>query len=552
MGDTYFYGWLNERYPTITTQVSGSLPPVDHFYIDMNALIHDCAHPGDQSWSPPSEESICREVCRRVEELFYLVKPLKVLMLAVDGVPPVSKMQEKRDRRFKSAKKRGASSTASFDSNCISPGTAFMEALCEALNCFIRGRVSGNSQFRKRSAWGSIEVIVSGADVPGEGEHKIMENIRNQKAMGALPSDIRHCIYGSDADLIMLALVTHQPNFLVLRERRWDPSLDYDLLSVRKLRRQLQLEFSSALGEFFDLERCIDDFVFMCFLVGNDFCRSIPTLSIREDAILTIIKLHKLLIPRLQSYLTDSESVNWGVFQVFISKIGALEGDIVEFRRRLGEDRRSGRCAINATRKFEFSSSSLVARSGRASSVPIWTEANIQDELSADFRRSCSSQVVAQKQYYYARDDHNLADMTKNFVEALTWSLAYYHHGCIAWRWFNSYVYCPYASDLVGLKHVASTIEFRKEEPLSPFQQLLCLLPPENASYLPRPYQELMTKRNSPMKHLFPEYWNSVSDLPSIDPELLVMKTSQISSLSLRPEEQKRNMEGEDCVYRES
>ena len=182
--------------------------------------------------------------------LFSKVKPKKLFFMAVDGVAPRAKMNQQRSRRFRTAKeakevrekaeRKGEKlpDEKAFDSNCITPGarrirvrcrrclshryfpgTVFMAKLSDQLRYFINKKITEDSD------WRDVEVVLSGHEVPGEGEHKIMEYIRLSRAQHGYNPNVRHCLYGLDADLIMLGLLSHDPHFCLLREEvKFGPS----------------------------------------------------------------------------------------------------------------------------------------------------------------------------------------------------------------------------------------------------------------------------------------------------------------------------------------
>jgi len=189
-----------------------------------------------------------------------------------------------------------------FHSNMITPGTAFFQRCTAHLEHFIQRKISTDP------AWQNLTVILSGSNTPGEGEHKIMQFMREQQALPDYEPNMRHCIMGQDGDLIMLGLATHEPNLFLLRERvifderrrqaieKVSGSLGlgvylhnahFELLHMNVLRDYLALEFATSNvldNSPYDLEHTIDDFVFMTFLVGNDFLPSLPALDIGDDA----------------------------------------------------------------------------------------------------------------------------------------------------------------------------------------------------------------------------------------------------------------------------
>jgi 5'-3' exoribonuclease 1 len=298
MGVPKFYRWISEHYPQINQMLSGTtvLPEFDNFYLDMNGIIHACTHPNDNHISSSlSLRDMILGIFRYIDRIVTeIVKPKKILFMAIDGVAPRAKLNQQRARRFRAAQDRLESINNAkakgeeidedklFDSNCITPGTEFMEIVGNSLRWFIRKKI------RDDPLWQSLKIIFSGHDVPGEGEHKIMQFIRDLRADPLYEPNQRHCMYGQDADLIMLGLASHEPHFALLREvvdfgtrggfsssrqtvMKQTKEASFQLLHLSLLREYILLDLASDCTWEIDNERLYDDFIFLTFLVGNDF-----------------------------------------------------------------------------------------------------------------------------------------------------------------------------------------------------------------------------------------------------------------------------------------
>ena len=245
----------------------------------------------------------------------------------IEAVTAGSSPGEKTDSSEEDSSSLEQQENYAFHSNAITPGTPFLHRCSKRIIEFVKDKLENDPK------WHNLTIVFSGHDVPGEGEHKIMEFMRHQKHKHDYNPNTRHCIYGQDGDLIMLGLATHEPHCCLLREevvfditRRkaleslaklehanmsLDNGADDELLSGQKkpplssaiqsyihssrfellhfsvLRDYLALEFETKEvypKSQFLLEPTIDDFVFMTFFVGNDFLPHMPALDIGDEA----------------------------------------------------------------------------------------------------------------------------------------------------------------------------------------------------------------------------------------------------------------------------
>lgn len=403
MGVPAFFRWLSMACPKVVmaakapestggTQKKGndedsdSRPTIDCLYLDMNALIHPCSHPTSDTDIPvpSSEAEMHRNIKDYIDMLIEITCPQKLMYFAIDGVAPRAKMNQQRGRRFRSAQEIYAGSSRKrrlaelwlkegfeipqnvvesthWDHNVITPGTTFMKKVSE----FLRNYIAENLLYNPK--WSNLKVIFSDANCPGEGEHKILDFIRRQRAQPGYDPNTSHCIYGADADLIMLSLSTHEPHFYIIREgitnhlmqrnrdaakelkktdeqkraitddrmarglRRFN--VDFNFISIIYVREYIEMfysELKSLIKFRWNVENLIDDFVFLCFFGGNDFLPHLPALNIHQGGIDILMHLYKRMLPSLGGYITTNGEVNLARIEKFMKEFAKSEEAILK------------------------------------------------------------------------------------------------------------------------------------------------------------------------------------------------------------------------------
>ncbi|CAG2106329.1 unnamed protein product [Medioppia subpectinata] len=621
MGVPAFFRWLSKKYPSIVVECDDGVKGKAHFdnlYLDMNGIIHPCSHP-EYKAAPETEEEMFVAIFEYIERIMTIVKPKKLLYMAVDGCAPRAKMNQQRSRRFR----------ASQDN---------------ALRQWIDEKLSADNEDRDGLWPKDMVVILSDASVPGEGEHKIMEYIRKQKAQSATyDADLSHCLYGADADLIMLGLATHELNFTILREEfkpnqpkpcdicnqlghdmkeclgterppddmeallPQEPEFIYIRLCV--LREYLAKECSGC-AVHLDLERFIDDFVFLCFFVGNDFLPHLPSLEIRENAIDRLISIHKENATKYPNpdnpYLTKDGSVFMERVQYVLQELGTAEDEIFKARQeneiRFKERRKRQKLhtfnlnnrwarpeavggrgsrpqAFDNTRNEAYQMrmtpnvllNSRRLRVSAALTATFVTVEVVAAEKAPEDSDSDPEDLVQlytegwKERYYNHKFDctsttvEEISSMVaREYIIGLSWVLLYYYQGCPDWKWFYPFHYAPFASDFKNIASVEVKFD-RKALPFNPLEQLMSVFPAASSQNLPPTWRRLMSDQQSSIIDFYPNTfkidlngkkaaWMGVALLPFIDESRLFNALKKVYS-NLTEEERERNARGNHLIF---
>lgn len=444
----------------------------DNLYMDCNSIIYDAVRGIDASIDN-YEMKLIYSVISSIEKYIKLISPSNTIFIAFDGVAPFAKMNQQRTRRFKgdfmakntfiSSETNNAWSTAN-----ITPGTNFMNNL---------SRIIKRHFDKKEQLFGAKKIIVSGSDERGEGEHKIFHHIR-----AVNNSNENMLLYGLDSDLIMLTIFNRKyynngyifreaPEFMNVKKDIKPDDKEPFVVDIEGMCNQLVFEMDCRVNEF----RRVYDYVFMCFLLGNDFLPHFPGLNIRTHGLDTLMQTYRKHIGNKSELFIINEdmSINWRVFKRLISDIADNEKMYIleEYKSRERFKKKYWKTNTEKEREYAFNSIPLIDRK--------------QEHYI------CPSESFWERRYYKSlldchRDEEHLRSICNNYIEGLEWTLKYYCGECPNWKWSYKYDYPPLFVDLV--EHLPDfAMEFIKPnyDSFLPETQLSYVLPPSKWNLLP-------------------------------------------------------------------
>jgi 5'-3' exoribonuclease 1 len=529
---------------------------VQNLFLDTNCLIHPKAKEVYmnnlhlvESNIELLENKIIQAVISYIELIIEQVKPTKVIYIAVDGVAPMAKIKHQRIRRFKSiydqkikedlCNKHKRTIVKEWNTAAITPGTLFMDKLMKAILIW-----TDNTKYKN--------IIFSSCYTPGEGEHKIIQYIRNNN----IKDDV-NIIYGLDADLLFLSLSLNQKNIYLMREtsqmeiNKYNYDDDFSYLSIDILGDTI---YNVIVGQINNKKKynrvgIINDFVFLCYFCGNDFLPNIPSLNLKphnrkiKNGINIIVDTYSEIMHESEEYLIENMLINKRLFLKILEILSKLETeyfkDVYNTRRNFMNCKSNDPYEIdkhNYDENIIFNYNDPIELGNPKDNLNIWKFRYYNHYHNIKIKSS---------------NDNSLNIILEEYIRGLVWTTFYYYDRCKDYEWYYDFHHGPFISDLKNYIERKPDIfnEFEKiykidgiwfKNQIKPLHQLLLVLPHESSYLIPSSYRVLLFSNK--LKKYFSnkitdikiDYinkskgWQNILLLDIIPPNIILKLTSKI------------------------
>ena len=541
MGVPSYFSYIIKNHPQIIKkiyQMQSANIGFKRLYMDCNSILYDSYHSTpitETTTLDEFEKIILQKTVLKIEEYVHKIRPSDVLYIAFDGVAPFAKMNQQRNRRYKSWFQSmifGSSTNPLFSTSMFTPGTKFMKRLSTFMITTFH---------HQEKKYNIKKILLATPEQCGEGEHKLYDHLRKFPMTDG--TNTNHvAIYGLDADLIMLSLfhLSFCDNIFVFREA---PEFMRNALSTERtdIENELWCLDISQLGRSIANEmRCscpdphrVYDYVFLCFLLGNDFLPHFPALNIRTNGIQRLLDIYRIVIGNKPKCFLLSETtpptLEWRQVSKLISSLAKHEHSFIlqEYAIRKKWNYRSidsFKCKTDKEKEETFQSTPILFREEELYISPQqdgWKERYyfrfFREKENASF-----SETVSKK------------EICINYLEGLEWVCKYYSSNCPDWTWKYNYTYPPLLIDLVSFVPHYSTTFLKTHSNMyrsfSPNVQLAYVLPKsqlhllseKNKRILLEKYTSYYPETNLQFKWAFCRYfWESHVCLPEFSLDMM-------------------------------
>lgn len=523
MGIPLYFKKLTKEFQDV---VDKELPKekCSRLFFDFNCAIHKCSNElkKKHAHKPLSNTNFEFELIKRckefITETYELLKPTRLMYVAIDGVVPMAKIAQQRKRRYFNDWKRSRLMATCLDhrktqeynslkhewnSNAITPGTGFMKVLCSELDVY-------SEKLEKDLG---IKVIVSYGN--GEGEHKICHFIREEETKRDKPmsTDV-DIIYGLDADMILLSMLSPNSNHTyLLRENTYNEK-EYIYMNIKNTKTQIYQQFCEMLEEEPVDENKINFYIqcYVCltFLLGNDFLPNLTYISLRTNGMANLLNAYKETFNHYdrEQHILVSSTTDLKMNKIFLKRLL----DILSKK----EDDELGKQQYDYYGKNKFykkpQSTFIQQETLKLENYPC---TNKYPEDLVDFKTT----GWRSHYYYHLFEKNTRSDSVslscKLYIQGLQWICDYYFNQKTEWFWFYIYDYSPTIIDLSNCSQisVSEAISEKKENNcITEDEQQLMVLPPSSMHLIYDDHaRSMMTDISSKMIHCFPNEFKVIT-----------------------------------------
>jgi len=362
------------------------------------------------------------------------------------------------------------------------------------------------------------KTIYSSHMSPGEGEHKIMDYIRQGDVYGTGG----HVIWGLDADLIMLSLLSPIPNMFLYKEYLvLDYSQGTEQMGIEALRDEyLNIELIKN-GIYADLGKStsISDYVVMMTTIGNDFLPHQPSLEELDQSINQMIAAYR----ETSTGLTVQNGLDYQINLLGLSEwfnnmgdtrtINNTQSMIPSVSRTTGTPVISGSNLVGSNNEVKIvqsrESELIEKRTDITYKFPMPALINSKDPYGnydfQVFRDNWYTDVFAPHDVLAAEaagidtsvTNQDITDMCYQYIGGMAWVLVYYTKGpsAVNNRWYYPYYHAPLFVDVGAiLNYIVSSgnldvlpywDRLPGQDEINVLWQLIAVLPISSADLLP-------------------------------------------------------------------